>query len=435
MDSMGTTVLGAGVTGLAVAMASGARVLEQDPVPGGICRSYYCRPGDLVPSDRPPAGDDAYRFEVGGGHWVFGGDEAVLDLLDELAPLDRHERRAAVHLGAIGRKVPYPLQHHAALLGEAIAHQVAAELAAITPPGGEDATLRAWLERSFGRTLCELFFFPFHERYTAGLDRSVAPQDACKSPAAASSGGPPAGYNPTFAYPRGGLDALARALAARCDVEYGRRVTAIDPTGRTLAFADGTAEPFDRLVSTLPLHTTLALAGVEVGEPDPHTAVVVVNLGAVRGPSCPDEHWVYEADSASGFFRCGFYSNVDTGFLPAAHRDDGSRVALYIERAVLPDALPGSDATAAYVAEVTAELAARGWIGEVEVADVSLVPVAYTWRRPGSTWRERAIAALDGIGVTPVGRYGAWRFQGIADSIADGLALGRHLASADPVRR
>ena len=36
--------------------------------------------------------------------------------------------------------------------------------------------------RYFGPTLCELFFEPFHRRYTAGLCDSIAPQDAYKSP-------------------------------------------------------------------------------------------------------------------------------------------------------------------------------------------------------------------------------------------------------------
>ena len=77
-----------------------------------------------------------------------------------------------------------------------------------------------WLLDEFGPTLCEVFFFPFHERYTAGLYRTVEPQDAYKSPGVGTAS---AGYNATFVYPTAGLDALTRALAERCNrVEYGR---------------------------------------------------------------------------------------------------------------------------------------------------------------------------------------------------------------------
>ena len=45
-----------------------------------------------------------------------------------------------------------------------------------------------------------------------------------------------------------------------------------------------------------------------------------------------------------------------------------------------------------------------------------------TW--PSSFWRESAIMTLESHGIATVGRYGRWVFQGIADSIRDGLRLG-----------
>ena len=43
---------------------------------------------------------------------------------------------------------------------------------------------------------------------------------------------------------------------------------------------------------------------------------------------------------------------------------------------------------------------------------------------PGSHWRETAIARLHDIGIYMSGRYGQWKFQGIADSLRDGLLAG-----------
>ena len=57
-------MIGAGVTGLAVGMASDARVYERAAGPGGICRATYRRPGDPTAHAHPPPEDDAYRFEV-----------------------------------------------------------------------------------------------------------------------------------------------------------------------------------------------------------------------------------------------------------------------------------------------------------------------------------------------------------------------------------
>ncbi|MGH9169487.1 MAG: hypothetical protein ACRD0Z_01200 [Acidimicrobiales bacterium] len=40
------------------------------------------------------------------------------------------------------------------------------------------------------------------------------------------------------------------------------------------------------------------------------------------------------------------------------------------------------------------------------------------------------MAALADEGIIQVGRYGSWHFQGIADSIGDGLAVAERLCSS-----
>jgi protoporphyrinogen oxidase len=316
----------------------------------------------------------------------------------------------------------------------ALSQQIARERNA-TPAGQvEPATLRAWLERAFGPTLCEVFFFPFHERYTAGQYKFVAPEDSYKSPAVPVASRVPAGkregagrvgYNAEFCYPEGGLDALVGAMAARCDVRYGRQLVGIDRGSRTMQFADGTERDYETLISTLPLDRVVELAGVEVNEtPDPFTSVLVLNIGAERGPTCPDLHWLYEPDSRSGFHRIGFYSGVDQSFLPRWHRAEGRYVSLYVERAFRSGGALSAAEQALYAVGVVEELQGRGYIGAVEVVDPSWVEVAYTWRKPGSRWREQALTALAADGIHQAGRYGTWQFQGIADSVSDGLDIG-----------
>lgn len=414
-------MIGGGVTGLAAGIATGGTVLEATEGPGGICGSYYVRPGTTDRLAARPADGDAYRFEVGGGHWIFGGDPEVLALLDRHAPLAAHERRAAVHLAATGTTVAYPFQDHVAELDPALAARATAEQAEDRAPAGP--TMDAWLEARFGPSLCERFFHPFHERYTAGLYRELAPQDAYKSPSGASPG--PRGYNAIFRYPPAGLDVLVRSLAAEADVRYGAEVVAIDAPGRAVELADGREVPYDRLLCTAPLDVALRLAGIgpdALPPADPATSVLVVNVGGGRGPACPDHHWQYDPEATSGFHRLGIYSNVDRSFAP---RDDAGRVAIYVEHATRRGERPAPEAEAALVAATVEELQARGYVDEVEVVDVSWVPTAYTWSRPGSTWAAEAIAALEAIGVEPVGRYARWRFQGIAESVAEGLAAAR----------
>jgi protoporphyrinogen oxidase len=424
-----TLVLGAGMTGLAAGIASGLPVVEAAASPGGICLSYRMRPGDREPLPDSNADQETYRFENGGGHWIFGGDPAVLQFIERLVPVKRYARRSSVYFPDTASYVPYPLQNHLRYLDKTLA---VAALGEMSRPALTGTTMADWVSGNFGETLSQLFFTPFHELYTAGLYRSIAPQDSYKSPVnlrlalqGALDDAPAVGYNTTFIYPEGGLNLLAQRMAARCDVAYGRRVVKFDTEARTVGFADGSEQPYDRLLSTLPLNQALQMAGLSTAErADPYTSVLVVNIGAVRGDRCPDDHWLYIPFSDAGFHRVGFYSNVDRRFLPASARDAGGKVSIYVERAFAGGERPDADAITAYCADVVAELQRWGFIATAEVVHPTWVDVAYTWSWPGSGWTQQAIQALQKAGIYQVGRYGRWIFQGIADSIRDGFIVG-----------
>ncbi len=427
-------ILGGGVTGLAAGVASGRPVYEAAEAPGGICSSYYVRPGGTQRLRQAPADGEAYRFEIGGGHWIFGGDPAVLRFIRGLTPVRAYRRRSAVYFREEARFVPYPLQYHLSHFDAAFAERALGEMTA--PAAAEaPATLAAWLADRFGPALTERFFGPFHAHYTAGLWTEIVPQDPYKSPVdpalarlGARGEAPAAGYNVRFVYPEAGLDALARAMARRGDVRYGRRAVAVDPARKVVGFADGEERGYDVLIATLPLNEMMAMTGLEgAGEPDPHTSVLVLNVGAARGPACPAHHWLYVPDSRAGFFRVGCYSNVDASFLPRSAHERQDRVSLYVERAYRGGARPSDEAVAAYAADVVAELQAWGFIEAPDVVDPTWIEVAYTWARPGSTWRAQALALLEAHDIVMAGRYGRWTFQGIADSIRDGLVVGAAL--------
>jgi protoporphyrinogen oxidase len=410
-------VLGAGVTGLAAGIASGFPVLEAVDRPGGICTSYYVRVGQSETLTEAPFADDAFRFETGGGHWIFGGDAAVLRFIKNLNAVSEYQRRAFVFSPNESRFIPFPLQAHLSLLGAETEQRMLRE----TAHPRQIRTMQDWLEASFGESLCRSFFFPFHDLYTAGLYRRVAPQDAFKSPRDAAV----KGYNARFLYPNGGLDRLIGAMARRCDVRCGNAVVAIDRSAKLLRMADGTTIRYEVLLSTLPLHRTLDLAGMTVDPPpDPWTSVLVLNVAAIRGRKCPDAHWIYLPTTASGFHRVGFYSNVDEAFLPRSERGGGRLASLYIERAFAGGDRPDSQMVETYAAAALDELRSWGFIEETLIVDPTWIDVAYTWAWPGSEWKTAALDTLEAEGIIPVGRYARWVFQGIADSIRDGLLAG-----------
>jgi protoporphyrinogen oxidase len=414
-------ILGAGPTGLGVGLSTGLPILEAADEPGGICRSYFLsRCGQMVRFGDPDQAE-VYRFERGGGHWIFGLDESTKVRLAPFTEFDEHTRDAAVYFPDSNTFVPYPIQDHANSLP--IPSVSDSRLATDSPTG----SLSAWLMDRFGRTLCERFFFPFHHLYTAGLADTVAPQDTYKSPEQAASRPRPAGYNSTFATPRAGLNALFDGIAATCDVRYRHRLVRIDPQQRRMSFADGTTRHYRRLYSTLPLDAMMGLTGLTPPcRSDPSLSVQVLNIGGTRGANTPKHHWLYLPTSRSGFHRVGFYSNILQDSLPASVRGCGTHVSLYVEFCTRPGTAPTWTP-----AEVIRELADWQLLKDVEVADLSTVDTGYTWSWIDSPWRDAALRHLENLGIIQAGRYARWRFQGMVESFIEGLTLGESIARND----
>lgn len=427
--SQNTYILGGGMTGLAAGVASGLPVFEAVKSPGGICSSYYLHPQDQTRLSQPPLDGEAYRFEIGGGHWIFGGDPVVLNFIRQLTPLHTYHRRSSVYFHKQNLYVPYPIQNNLRYLDSDIRVKALAEMSQWKQ---YPHTMKDWLEKNFGTTLSELFFYPFHELYTAGLYKKIAPQDAYKSPVnlpAVIQGAfetvPAVGYNVSFVYPTSGLNTLAQAMAAHCDIRYGKQAVKIDVENKQLYFANGESVSYDSLISTLPLNKMMEITELSVeDQPDPYTSVLVLNIGAVRGSNCPNDHWLYNFNTESGFHRVGFYSNVDPSFLPKSAQEKHNRVSIYVERSYPGGCKPSPDEINRYAQAVIKELQYWQFIQEVEVADPTWIDVAYTWSFPHSNWKKQALNELESYDIYAVGRYGRWVFQGIADSIRDGLFVG-----------
>lgn len=423
-------ILGAGVTGLAAGMASGLPILEAADHSGGICSSYYMREGDAQRRLSPPKNEEAYRFELGGGHWIFGADPLMLNLIQSLSPVKQYQRRSSVYFADKKKYVPYPLQQHLDYLDPEIKKGAFTELSTAVPRG---RTMKQWVCTSFGKTLSDLFFGPFHEAYTAGLYGKISPQDGYKTPVklkqvsrgAARTHRESAGYNVTFVYPENGLNALTQRMARECDIRYGHRVDRISLKRKEIVCSNGRKMSYQKLISTLPLFQTIQMCGLKTKAlADPYTSVLVLNIGAERGKHCPKDHWVYVPKSKSGFHRVGMYSNVDSSFLPKEYRKKKSVVSLYVERSFSGGAKPTAAEIKTYSNSVLRELQSWGYIKTCHVVDPTWIEVAYTWSWPNSQWRTEAIRVLESHQIYPVGRYARWKFQGIAESIRDGLVAG-----------
>ncbi|MFA5336718.1 MAG: FAD-dependent oxidoreductase [Candidatus Omnitrophota bacterium] len=424
-----TFILGAGITGLCAGFKTGYRIFESKKVPGGLCLSYYVNPEDKMRLALHSRNGNAYRFEIGGGHWIFGVDREVLGFLGKFGTLKKYKRRSGLYFSKENLYVPYPLQNNLRYLPDKIKKRALQEI--INKPNIRSDTLKDWLQLNFGKTLCEVFFFPFHDFYTAGLFTKISQQDYSKTPtdlsvilkgAYAEVG--QVGYNAEFVYPKEGLNALVQNIARKCKINYRKEVVKINVKTRTIYFKDKTSVRYAKLISTLPLDKMVEMTNTSIKEkPDPYTSVLVLNIGAKKGKNCPNWHWLYNPDSKSRFHRIGFYSNVDKNFLPRGQIKN--TVSIYIERAYPAGRKPTAREIREYSRLVSQELKDWGFIDKIEVIDPSWIDVAYTWSWPDSQWKKQAISLLEKYDIYQIGRYGRWKFQGIADSIKEGLACKR----------
>ena len=363
-------ILGAGFCGMSAGIKTGGVIYEGTGQPGGICRDYE---------------KDGFKFSNGGPHWIFGKDKG-LEYIKTLVEVKEYERKAGVYYN---HTFPYPFQ------------SFAQELLIIN-----EGTFQDDLFRRFGTEQCNMFFFPFNQKYTAGLMNSVIPQDAYKSPKTGT------GWVSTFCDPVNGLSDLVNKMADQCTILYNNPALSIDTHNKIVKFKYG-HEKYDRLISTIPLNKCLEMCG-NTDFKLPYTSVLVINIGAERGHSTPEEHWLYIPFCKSGFHRVSFYTNVDPSKAPKG------KVGLSVEIAYKPGEIYGWRMKAF---DVMKELQKWNWIGHVYTFSCDIVPCAYTWLYHKDE-AQKGIDWLKERDIISTGRYGKWSFQGLTQSIMDGFNVG-----------
>lgn len=371
---MKTIILGAGFSGMAAGIKTKAPIYEATKQSGGICKTYN---------------KDGFEFDTGGPHWIFGNNEAV-DYIKTLVPLNTYERNAGVYYNTV---FPYPIQSFTQKENEAT-----------------EGTMKYWLLDNFSPAENNMFFLPFNKKYTANLYDEVIQYDAYKTPPAGSTG-----FVSVFHNPVGGLNTLVDKMASQCEIKYNKRVTKINYVSKKVKFQDGEEVKYDKLISTIPLNSALALCGRQDFKL-PYSSVLVINIGAEKDTMFPPHHWLYVPFCKSGFHRLGFYTNVEPKKAPEG------KVSISVEMAFPPgldlDDIDVSMATR----EIVQELIDWRFIKNVVVTDPTWVKTAYTWMETLEE-RERHLAWLKERDIISIGRYGKWKFQGLAESITDGMGV------------
>jgi protoporphyrinogen oxidase len=453
-------VLGGGLAGLSTAFhlqraGHEALVLEREDEVGGLARSIDA---------------SGFTFDFT-GHLLHVKDEGVITLIDELLGGEQVMLERSAWIAYRGALVPYPFQANLSalpddvrldcLLGfaESLRRGNALEPGSFDPPktrfplsfldvkvprGGYAASFATWARATFGRGLADHFFLPYNAKnFATDLETITAEWVSWAVPkpdledvlrGALAMQRKVFGYNPRFRYPRrGGIRALPDALAKGLrNVERAAAVTRIDAKARRVHLADGRSHAYRSLVATNPLPELVAMvddlpAGVRQAAAKLRwCAVASYNFG-IAGGLDHERHWIYYPDPQLPFYRVGFPSNLTPQMAPDGTSSLCAEVAY---RGTIDDGDRGATPSLDDVATALRRCGALPAAAKIEVATRVDLPYGYVLFDADRRAALPAIfAALLERDIIPVGRYGAWDYLSMEQTILQGRETATYLAS------
>jgi protoporphyrinogen oxidase len=226
------------------------------------------------------------------------------------------------------------------------------------------------------------------------------------------------GPNNRFVFPAfGGTGEIYRrvSLRVRDRLQLRREAVAIDADARVVRFADGGSEPYDALVSTMPLDLLLATIGDcpqalrDAATKLQHTSVYMVGVG-YRAPLTDDKSWMYFPDSRSPFYRATNFAKYAAANVPEA---DTATFCSYMTETSYSHHRP--EPRAGIEERVERGLRATGVVaGAPRVASIHVEDIDYAYPVP-TLERDGVLALLqpwlEQREIYSRGRFGTWRYE------------------------
>lgn len=428
-------ILGGGLAGLSAGYHLGERehlILEREPRPGGLCRSWQI---------------DGFTFDMT-GHLLHLRDDRVRALVDSVLPEETwHFIDRSSWIYSHGTFTPYPFQANThglppEVIRDCLVGFVNALLEDDPEPDLSSLSFRQWIRRTFGDGIATHFMEPFNEKlWRRDLSEMSCEWVSWSIPrpkledvvnGALGLGARPMGYNRTFRYPRhGGIETLPRALAGRAGpLRTGAEVVRIDATRRLVELADGDRVEYETLISTMPLDRLLEIAD---GLPEAvrtsskalrSVSVINLNLGVAR-ERISDRHWVYFPEKEFAFYRAGFPAN----FAPSSVPEGCSSVYLeisatrggLIEEREIHDACVSGLRRAGILREDDRIVARKMFV---------INPAYVIYDRDRRVALPAIFEVLEQHGIFSLGRFGGWEYSSMEDAMRQGMEIAERLQGA-----
>lgn len=434
-------ILGGGLTGLSAAYHLEQQgefdycLFEREATTGGLARSVQ---------------HEGFTFDYT-GHLLHISDPYFRGFIDSIIGSDNlveHQRHAFVWSN--NRYTPYPFQEHLAGLPPAVIAECIEGFVKRTN-FKNPVSFYTWVLKYFGAGLGRHFFFPYNEKLlcqqakklSATWTNRFVPTTTLETIISNLDHAQPhskSGYNSTFYYPKtSGIGSFTSSLCKQLKnpVKTNHEVVEVHTSAKQVIFANGHTEPYDTLISTLPLPALLGMltpvTPLNAAKHHLHAVSVLnINQGTTLDPlSCPSSttlsvirtthpstkmHWVYVPEKQYPFYRFGFWHHFSPTMTPTGH---GS---LYAELSYRHETT--NHETIKQLADVTVtkllELLHLDQSQLTTRCDLNL-PTAYVIY---DQWREKHLPsihkALNDLSIHSIGRFGKWEYSSMQEAVLQG---------------
>ena len=235
-------------------------------------------------------------------------------------------------------------------------------------------------------------------------------------------------YNASFLYPKNGAASFIEILYNELDKEkvlLNTKVTSLDLDNKKATLSNGEVIEYEYLINTMPLNHFLELIGGynELLSEMSYNKVLVFNLGFDKAsPLCKNEHWLYIPSKECNYYRAGFYNNIL----------GEEKLSMYIEIGYNKDEKITKEETEKQLDLTLKNLKESGIIDD----SMKLVDHETIIMDPAYVHIEtETIKKIDALkeefknkGVYTIGRYGAWIYNSMEDSMVKAKELAEKLS-------
>ncbi|MDQ6634901.1 MAG: NAD(P)-binding protein [Gemmatimonadota bacterium] len=429
-------IIGAGPTGL----AAGYRLRELGYTNFLMLESRD-KVGGLASSETSPNG---FTYDIG-GHVLFSHYEYFDKLFDTLLGEEYQLLLRESWVWMCDRFLPYPFQNNIKFLPKEIVYECLLGLIEAQKQPldlARYANFEELIYGVFGTGIAKHFMMPYNFKVWAHppammnkewIGERVSVVDTARVLGNVVLDRDDAGWGPnsTFKYPRhGGTGGLFERMRpyVRDNLRLGASVSGVDVARKEVLLADGTREPYDYLLSTIPLDRLVRAIAGDVPEQVRcqaqrlrHSGSYIVGIG-VQQPAPSKKCWMYFPEDNAPFYRVTYLSNYSPEVVP-----DASRQYSLLAEVSYSEFKPVDR-------ERIVEETIQGMVNtrllresdRADIVDAYLIERDYTYPTP-SLERDAALRVLhpwlESRDVYSRGRFGAWRYEvgNMDHSVAQGV--------------